>query len=41
MLYETDIIEWVDQQVSLIKEHRYSEVDWPNLLEEIEDFHDY
>jgi len=37
MGYETDIIEWVEQQVSLIKEHRYSEVDWPHVLEEIED----
>ncbi|NEQ62198.1 MAG: DUF29 domain-containing protein, partial [Moorea sp. SIO4A1] len=37
MLYETDIIQWVEQQVSLIKEQRYSEVDWVNLLEEIED----
>lgn len=37
MLYETDIIQWVEQQVSLIKEQRYSEVDWANLLEEIED----
>jgi hypothetical protein len=37
MLYETDIIQWVEQQISLIKEHRYSEVDWPNLLDEIED----
>jgi len=37
MLYETDIIEWVEQQVSLIKAHRYGEVDWPHLLEEIED----
>ena len=37
MLYETDIIEWVEQQVSLIQERRYSEVDWPHVLEEIED----
>ncbi len=37
ILYETDIIQWVEQQISLIKEQRYSEVDWVNLLEEIED----
>lgn len=37
MLYETDIIQWVEQQVSLIKEQRYQEVDWVNVLEEIED----
>ena len=37
MLYETDIIKWVEQQVSLIKEQRYTEVDWNNVLEEIED----
>lgn len=37
MLYETDIIQWVEQQVSLIKEGRYGEVDWSNVLEEIED----
>ncbi|HAC65748.1 MAG TPA: DUF29 domain-containing protein [Cyanothece sp. UBA12306] len=37
MLYETDIIKWVEQQVSLLKEQRYTEVDWVNILEEIED----
>lgn len=37
MLYETDILQWVEQQVSLIKKQRYSEVDWVNVLEEIED----
>ena len=37
MLYETDIIKWVEQQISLIKEQRYTEVDWDNILEEIED----
>lgn len=36
-LYETDIIQWVEQQVLLIKQQRYAEVDWVNLLEEIED----
>lgn len=37
MLYETDIIQWVEKQVSLIKEQRYAEIDWVNILEEIED----
>lgn len=36
-VYENDIIQWVEQQVLLIKEKRYTEVDWVNLLEEIED----
>jgi hypothetical protein len=37
MLYETDIIQWVEQQVALIRQERYGEVDWENLLPEIED----
>lgn len=37
MLYETDIIQWVEQQVALIQQERYGEVDWENLLVEIED----
>ena len=37
MLYETDIIRWVEQQVALIEAERYREVDWKNLLPEIED----
>jgi len=37
MLYDTDIIQWVEKQVSLIKEQRYAEIDWVNILEEIED----
>jgi hypothetical protein len=35
--YDNDIIQWVEKQVSLIKEKRYAEVDWVNILEEIED----
>jgi len=37
MFYDKDIIQWVEKQVSLIKEQRYTEIDWVNILEEIED----
>ncbi len=36
-LYETDINEWVEQQINLIKHKKYEQVDWENLIEEIED----
>ncbi|MDJ0597378.1 MAG: DUF29 domain-containing protein [Crocosphaera sp.] len=36
-LYETDINEWVEQQVKLIKQKQYAQVDWDNIIEEIED----
>lgn len=36
-LYETDINEWVEQQVHLIKQKQYEQVDWDNVIEEIED----
>lgn len=36
-LYETDINEWVEQQVKLIKQKQYDQVDWENIIEEIED----
>ena len=36
-LYETDINEWVEQQVKLIKQKQYDQVDWDNIIEEIED----
>jgi hypothetical protein len=37
MLYETDILEWVEQQVYLIRQEKYHEVDWVNVIEEIQD----
>ncbi len=36
-LYETDINEWVEQQLKLIKQKQYDQVDWNNIIEEIED----
>jgi hypothetical protein len=36
-LYDTDIVEWVEQQVKLIKCKQYDRVDWDNIIEEIED----
>ncbi len=36
-LYDTDINEWVEQQVNLIKQKQYDQVDWNNIIEEIED----
>ncbi|WP_333785257.1 DUF29 domain-containing protein [Thermocrinis sp.] len=36
-LYEKDFILWIEENLRLIKEGNYEEVDWENLLEEIED----
>jgi len=36
-LYERDFILWIEENLRLIKEKNYEEVDWENLLEEIED----
>ena len=36
-LYERDFLLWVEENLRLIKEKNYEEVDWENLLEEIED----
>jgi len=36
-LYEKDFILWVEENLRLIKEKNYEEVDWENLFEEIED----
>jgi len=36
-LYEKDFYLWVMENLRLLKEKRYEEVDWENLLEEIED----
>lgn len=37
MEYETGIIQWVEQQVALIQDHRCSKVDWPKLSAAIKD----
>jgi hypothetical protein len=35
-LYETDFALWIEQTVSNLKSQDYSNVDWENLIEEIE-----
>ncbi|UBF28569.1 DUF29 domain-containing protein [Kovacikia minuta CCNUW1] len=36
-LYETDYLKWIETTVEYLRTHNYSEVDWENLIEEIED----
>ncbi len=36
-LYEKDFVEWVNKNVELLKEKAYDQVDWDNLIEEIEE----
>ena len=36
-LYEKDYIAWLEQTASLLRQHRFNEVDIEHLLEEIED----
>jgi Domain of unknown function DUF29 len=36
-LYDTDFYTWTTQTVDLLKERRFSELDFVNLIEEIED----
>ena len=41
-LYETDILEWSERQAALLRrlssgEAANAEIDWPNLIEEVED----
>jgi hypothetical protein len=39
-LYDTDILEWSDHQAALLRRvaagERVNEVDWPNIIEEVE-----
>ena len=35
-LYDQDFVGWLQEAVALLRQERYSEVDWPHLLEEIE-----
>ena len=37
-LYEEDFYSWVLQQVQIIKDKRYQELDFENLIEEVESF---
>lgn len=36
VLYETDFSQWVDETTELIKDGRFSELDLPNLIEELQ-----
>jgi Domain of unknown function DUF29 len=36
-LYDTDFIAWSTQQAALLKARKYDQVDWDNLIEEIQD----
>lgn len=35
-LYETDFYAWVEEQAKLLRNHKWSQLDLPNLIEEIE-----
>lgn len=36
-IYETDYYTWTKEQAELLKLKRFEQVDWSNLIEEIED----
>lgn len=36
-LYETDYLKWIETTVKKLQVHDYSNIDWKNLIEEIED----
>lgn len=36
-LYETDYLQWIESNLVKLRQKNYQEVDWENLLEEIED----
>ncbi|MDJ0579167.1 DUF29 domain-containing protein [Crocosphaera sp.] len=36
-LYETDYLQWIESNLEKLRQKNYQEVDWENLLEEIED----
>lgn len=36
-LYEQDFVAWADQMASLLEQHRFSELDLDNLVEEVRD----
>lgn len=36
-LYETDYLKWIETTLEKLRYHEYDQVDWENLIEEIED----
>ena len=36
-LYETDYLKWIDTTIEKLRLQDYSNIDWENLIEEIED----
>ncbi len=36
-LYETDYLRWIESNLEKLRQKNYQQVDWENLLEEIED----
>lgn len=36
-LYETDYLQWIESNLEKLRQKNYQQVDWENLLEEIED----
>ena len=36
-LYETDYLQWIEKTVEKLQSQDYGNVDWENLIEEIED----
>jgi hypothetical protein len=36
-LYETDFVQWTETTVEQLRNQEFAHVDWPNLIEEIED----
>lgn len=37
LLYETDYVQWVETTVEHLRQGHYDEIDWDNLIDEIED----
>ncbi|HAZ43540.1 MAG TPA: DUF29 domain-containing protein [Cyanobacteria bacterium UBA11371] len=37
MLYETDYMQWIETTIEKLRSQDYANVDWENLIEEIED----
>jgi hypothetical protein len=37
ILYDTDYNQWIEQTTQQLREGRFNDVDWENLIEEIED----
>jgi hypothetical protein len=39
-LYETDFYAWIQEQAQLLRHQQWSQLDLPNLIEEIESWED-